>query len=400
MIFKNLENTSFNKSISIVLILLFSISFDYIFSLSARTSFNQFDTYQKVIILLLILISLFINGYNKGVNYNLFTGYSILLFNTLFFNDFLKKLSYYNTFSAYAGFLIGFLILKTRFHQSKLLYKVIIFLPLISICIKFFFGFSLFREEFGSYRLHTFLSPAHLAFLCFNVIFFQLILLLNNKKTKIPHLIIINYIILILTLSRSGIFLGTIMILYAIYLTSNKPILSKKQKFIIKGLLFLIPIPLIYLIFQILLKRTESFNDSKYNINTSGREEMWMHYLSKLNNENIYLGNGLGSLKTIDTSDLSVLVTNSHNEYIRIVVENGILGFIIFFIYFFIHFKNIRNTLAFVNIANFYTLFVFLILLYCITDNYFTTIFSWYLYCFIINLVTSKRFLLQIKKYQ
>ncbi len=384
-----IQNTR-NNFLLVLIILLIGINFDFITSNinPKMQSTIGYETIQKTIILCITLFLIKTQFITKLLKESLFITVTILLLITILFTRTLLK----DSITAYSGFVLGLLLLQINFYNKNII-AFLKLLPIISIggrlLLSLFINLSLFRNEFDVGRLQGLISPAHLALLCFNLIFLVCFQLLEKYTFKDLILLITYFLIIILTKSRTAIFLSLILTIYFSFLYFNKRKFTLATRRLSILIILMIGFILSFLLYDIIVSRSTEYTDTEIGINTSGRSEIWSFYLSKLNNEVNYIGMGTGYIKSIDTSSLSTNVKNVHNEYLRIYIENGIIGIILYIIGFISHFLSRKKRLYHGSInKKFYSFYFLLIFIYSITDNYFTTISSWLSYCIIISIIT------------
>jgi O-antigen ligase len=78
----------------------------------------------------------------------------------------------------------------------------------------------------------------------------------------------------------------------------------------------------------------------------SGRPYIWMHNLTEFSNFSLdrkLAGAGIGNRRNIHSSSLGDDVWNSHNDLLEVLMQTGIIGFIIFIMMQFFMFQKIRR---------------------------------------------------------
>lgn len=371
------------------IILLIGINLEYSSQLIFGHVVGGLETIQKGIILFLTLVLIHQSKILNLFRNVLFRSQLILLLLSFIFTT----VSFRPSITAFLGFNLGLLIFYLN-TDKKYLIALLKLLPIITIFLRFvlvsFNINDLFRNEFGIYRLQGLLSPAHLAFLTFNLIFFISYELFKKFSVRNLLYLIIYFVIVFLTNSRMALLLSSVLLFYALIIIVFDKRISIHFRYLILFFLVFGSSIVIFKVYNSLWERTFSHSDVQAGINTSGRAEIWLYYLSKIDNYN-WFGLGTGSVKGIDTSSLTNPVKNVHNEYIRVYVENGIVGVAIFFIGLIIHFKQVGKRLQEnLQLKKLFYLYAFLILVYSFTDNYFSTISSWYSYCIIVSVIYAK----------
>lgn len=181
----------------------------------------------------------------------------------------------------------------------------------------------MFGQEFASaaIRYQASLIPAFLSGLAMCGAFASMLMLLE-KRPKFLWLLLINCVILAAAGGRMPL-LVFILTCAGVYLTSPNVTLSKKVLGIYAGLLA--GGVLFALFADNLLARFESSG-------ANGRDIMWP-YLIALGNVHFWTGIGFGHQFFATPREISIIVGSaaSHNDYLRLFVEVGFPGVIIFY---------------------------------------------------------------------
>lgn len=272
---------------------------------------------------------------------------------------FLSITEFIRLLSIFSLYILCFALISNNDDLIKLL-KIIIFSAMIPSCIAYWqfitkTGLVLPYEGIYNRVYGTFGHPSPFAFFLLIPISLGLFFFLAGNKRKVENifLLILSFLYaipLILTFTR-GAWFSLFLILFIIGI-------FKFRKFlliiIILGLLTYFFIPLIH-------ARIYSLTDFSRYSSIEWRLNLWKDLIS-LSKENIYFGQGLGTAQIISYGKLSYLSepTFSHNDYLKILFENGIagvalyllllfsvLGYLIKF-YFQISNKNLKTLLVFI----------------------------------------------------
>lgn len=183
------------------------------------------------------------------------------------------------------------------------------------------------------------------------------------RNPSYRYLAYINFIIVCSTLTRGGI-LATAIILSFDFIPFVISIIKNKKYCIAILLTSIISIPAVSYILEALSIRNEAGD--------SGRSEAWAMLI--LLQENLWIGNGYGFLKTRDDHAI-IAFTAAHNEYLHLFVEIGIIGIIIISILFYILFKNILKSSPIPHLL--LIMFFISFMSYSYTDNTITNFRFW-----------------------
>lgn len=177
------------------------------------------------------------------------------------------------------------------------------------------------------YRISSFLNnPNSLGILLVLTILSTLYLLKSKKlnKYKFSIYFLIQFLGLLLTQSRTAFLTLIIAILIYLFTLTNK-----KNQFV---LVFVLMIPVVLLAFQANnFGLNISIINRFRNLNLSGRERMWkVLYETFLNN--YVIGVGFSTSYESLLGDINLV---SHNIYLRVLAEMGLVGFSFFIIFWF-----------------------------------------------------------------
>lgn len=160
--------------------------------------------------------------------------------------------------------------------------------------------------------------------------------------------------------------------------------LNKHMKKIME-IFFKIIIMINFLIAFIVITLQNLYNISNFSLLTL-REDIWRYYIKYFVSEgNVIFGNGF-----IEPDNKILGMTNTHNQYLNIVIVLGIFGVIAFFIYFN---KILKNTLDELYLGNKVPFKIFITLIFImISDSYFIlTVFPLYMTLFMSFLLIERK---------
>ncbi len=198
-------------------------------------------------------------------------------------------------------------------------------------------------------------------------------------------LIIIAFIALLASAKR-GIIVATIVSISFVFMIYLKYYIGRnKEKLKIVFIIFITFLLLIIVIYILYIKtsllQVIIYKTSRSDIST-GRFELYRKILDATSSQNIIFGNGLGNLS-------NTIGTSSHNIYLQLLYEQGLLGLFLYIIFFL---NNILLTIKRIRITKrilpFYSLMVqVLFLIYGMTGNPLYNIFFMFNYFIFISLL-------------
>ncbi|NMH65362.1 O-antigen ligase family protein [Shewanella salipaludis] len=309
------------KNIFIFFTLLSLLNLEYLYSV---------PMWSRLAVLMVLFVVALPTKYKKVITDKDWISITLVIFSYTIYSYFVMDEVYHASyFSAYylyisLAYFIGFY--SDDFDFISLMKKIFLFYTLGTV-ILLFPGFEYFSLESGSYRLRTMVGgpPASsFMFLFFSVVF------ISFKHFKYGYL---SLFLMLLTGNRIAM-LASIIILFIFYF--NDKTLRRQL-----SLLTLMSIPLVlFNLTELLIKLRffDSYGDT--NMGTfDGRLVHWnwaSEYFFNSDFTKQILGNGVNSTKEIFFTfrEFNGEKTGSgamHNEYIRVIFENGILGFIMVF---------------------------------------------------------------------
>ena len=273
--------------------------------------------------------------------------------------------------TAGTALLTGFLLLTVNFpgKAKEAILKTLSFIPLFSVFSGLLLGAFGVLNPFarGDYfGLAGSSSSTNLSFYCVVGMAAALLLYKQTRRNKFYCLAFLNYAIIFATLTRGGIVAASFMAIVEIIPFLAKMI-RKKSTAALCLILFVVITPVFVFTVSQLISRT--FDGSQ--LNTSGRTEAWPYLISL--NRNRWVGNGYGFIKTRDDYELRFF-NATHNEYIHLYVELGILGMVAFGVALYQAFRrNLLSKFSFRTGLSILLAFLF----YSLVDNTLTNFHFW-----------------------
>ncbi len=276
------------------------------------------------------------------------------IFNENITNRLYSLIEYRKSFFQLIAILVGFHLLKMNSFIRILKYIEIISLPAILYGIKQYFYFTTFDfryyaiQDASSYTLFYgvtrraisfFSGPFHYGMLCSIILCITMYLFFVTKKrihillsficllgtycsatrTNYVSSLIVLFIYLILYIKRRGtvtftvkkiimLFICVLLLLYVVIDYAN--LLENRNPFVV-----------------LLNTLTHTSSDNRF----MGRVDTWYKAIEMIRTRFI-LGNGIGSAAdTMATHSIAVSQVTSHNMFVKVFVELGLIGFLIFF---------------------------------------------------------------------
>lgn len=209
-------------------------------------------------------------------------------------------------------------------------------------------------------------------------------IILKEKYEKVfyQYLLFVNFIIIAAAQVRGMLMCGVIILIPEVcrmFLRMKKSQVVLLVALIIGGIVilpdFLIP----------LLERTFTEGGT---INSSGRLEAWPFFL-ELSKDYRGIGMGIGRIKTFENQEL-VNFPSAHNEYLRFLVETGVLGLVLMLTQFRIFFKDVYNAFILPN-QKYYLVFLYIgFAVLAFVENVMTGHLFWIPFCMLLSLIWEK----------
>ena len=161
-----------------------------------------------------------------------------------------------------------------------------------------------------------------------------------NNKLKIFNIVLVSYGIFFSDARSSLLALALVILSYVFY-----PLLSNFRKIIFFSIFFLSLFWIFFIVYLYNTGKGDIYNLLVYELTGkqlySGREKMWGDFIDAIN-ESPILGYGLG----VDYTAIAEIEYSTHNLYLAILLQQGILGIIIFISLLYLIYKKSNNILS------------------------------------------------------
>ncbi len=260
---------------------------------------------------------------------------------TVFVCYVLKDQSYIGAnFSEFIMSVLGgalfFLILMVDYRSYiKSIETASIILPFIMIPISFIVGKALGFSIGGGGRFGAGIASAHYAFLTYYTVVLACYYTLHRDRFSF---VLYGGCLLLLLLSGSrGPLIAALIPSLTLIKFFKRPAVRQKLWFLLP---IIIAVIAKFVASMIARTEMETFN-AEGSINLSGRDVAWTYFLEQVHGLNLF-GGGLGSTSHITEGVREMnlyLFVAPHNEFIRVFMELGWIGCILFFLNIFLIFK-------------------------------------------------------------
>lgn len=227
--------------------------------------------------------------------------------------------------SIFSLYLLSFSLTDSPLKLKKLIYAIIfsVFIPGVLAFYQFFShtGMTIIDEDISNRIFGTFAHPNLLAYYLTAPLALLIFLILNKEKYQLRNLFLyltflFSFVLLLLTYTRGAwvVFLLTILTLGVL----------RYKKFLLGFLLGLI---LIYFLIPPLNTRVNNLFQYNPYSSIQWRLNLWKDSL-KYSQEKIWFGYGLGTANKVilDKRGEKFGSADPHNDYLKILIENGIWG--------------------------------------------------------------------------
>jgi teichuronic acid biosynthesis protein TuaE len=299
---------------------------------------SQFSGSLEKIIILLALVPLVVSNQIRFKILPIIFVYLVLFAYTFALSSRPTSLDFLQITKTFAGVIFGWviagLILPARF--SKRIQNLLVWLPLISIVIGAVLTglglWNVYEFEFGTgvFRLRGAQKAAQLASLSVIAIAAGLSHLLKAQSKNFNlSMILLNLGILVATSGRAALVMGVLIILYVVI----PPLVKRLQTnwIIPRHVLILVTffVIVVFVAIPIVIDRTfTSYNLTDLGINTSNRWPTWQFYWQQAST-NLAFGRGLGANVVLPANATTIILGAPHNEYLRTIVDSGIVGLLL-----------------------------------------------------------------------
>jgi teichuronic acid biosynthesis protein TuaE len=319
-----------------------SISPQYIIGAEGLMGIETASIHKLIILVALIPFTLRY-GFRQIVNAPILA-FIVVLFLTFTVSDRHPNLSMLQPFKSFLGLTLGWYIFNLKW-KPKNINKYIFSLSIMAV-INLGFGVILkiagvrpfYHYDFtGAFRLSGSSIAAHLAMLAYIGIQVSINEVPRGKKNYL-WLSLFNFAILVATGTR-GATIGAIMLYIPYGYDQLKKILRGRTTPYFVLLLVAGVVIALYGI-PAVVTRTFGYIDISGQLNTSGRLSAWEFFFTEAM-ENPLFGRGLGAGTVANTGQVYAAFRVPHNEYIRLLIDGGIVGAVIVIFSFILVFRKI-----------------------------------------------------------
>lgn len=358
-------------------------------------SVMNYNTISKMMVLLTVLYVVF-----KFTQWNKVDQRPIILLVVLFIvnacllliNKFLEY-GFKDFITSFATISMGVLVYYVNWTEKQRLigFKILAWLSVFCVSVGTIEKGTLF-DEAGRFSSATSLwhTPAMVGTAA---LISSLILSKKYKISKYKYMVAVNFVIIVMAQVRGALIFASIILIPFIF--------EYLKKLKIKQLIFfIIFIPIVIYFLNIALQPIieRSFTSSTGKLNTSGRFEAWEYWWEKSSPYRV-LGMGIGSMKTSTDEAIVDNFTAAHNEYLRFIVESGIIGLVIIIVIIYILWRHILKY-NILNRNNKYILFYMLgFMCLAFTDNVISSHRVWFIFSLCLSLMSNGNVCLKRKQY-
>ena len=303
-----------------------------LYSLNLRVVFDleRFNPVEKGVWLLLAVLVVVRGNYNKlalGLVFFLF-----LLFNFLLIGVEHDQFSYIVFLMSFTQIPIFYFLCASRYSRRDLEGVLLVFciVPVLIFFVGSVYSIlglgELFGVEYstGVSRLKGSVSSAYLASWCIAGVYaaYKLVFMRGNLFV---FFVVVNLVILFLTVARVPLFVCFVLMSYVFLFSSPSVEGRYKLVFVCGGFLVLLVLVLFF---------SGNYLERLSGSGGSGRDLIWEYLIYEYNTNFSAWGAGFGHQYILVPEDISRLTRTvaAHNEYIRLALELGFWGSVIFWI--------------------------------------------------------------------
>lgn len=222
-------------------------------------------------------------------------------------------------------YILSFILIKNQADFKKLIYAILlsVIIPGLTAFYQFFTqtGMTIIDEDITNRIFGTFAHPNLLAYYLTLPIALLIFLILNKKKYPSKNiffylLLIFSFTLLMLTYTR-GAWVVFLIVIFTLGIVQYK-------KFLLGSIIGLI---LLYLLFPPLNTRVNNLFEYNPYSSIQWRINLWKDGL-RYSQERIVAGYGIGTASKVilDKRGEKFGSSDPHNDYLKILIENGIIG--------------------------------------------------------------------------
>ena len=288
---------------------------------------------------LVILGGIFIYGLRHG--FRLFSNplivvYTLFIFNTFSFASRHPDLSLSQIGQSYANFILGILLLHVNLTAAirRFLWHMIPWMALCSVLVGLILHSLGFYDSFrylarsDVYRLQGATTPKDIAQMA--MLGMLICMLLARQHRFYLGLGLVNYGLIALTASRTNMLMGVLLI--GVYLWPDIQQFRRSRQwhelkyatFVLGAVAMLTLANSPAILNRLTFIAEDSSIQTELDANSSGRLGSWEKYWDAAE-QNILFGRGLGA-GTVVVSESDEELKIPHNEYLRLIVDGGLIG--------------------------------------------------------------------------
>lgn len=277
--------------------------------------------------------------YDKIVMFILLIGASILITP--------EKVEAIKVYINFIGMLSYFIILFNVIEKERVIMylknycNLLVILDLLSIFIFKSIGYMENSSVIRGIHLSRSTFTIYL-FLCVFVYLYYLYIFykINNRiKKSIVFMILLSFLLIVISKSSTGVLILVLLFPLMKFIKNNKRLIAMG----IASMSFSILIPVLNLNSGFINDAINSVFGK--NITFSGRKYIWNYALSHFVNNPI-IGNGFNSIDSLFSKKVIPIyqrvAAHSHNGFLEVFLQNGIMGLLLIIIIIFIYFSNIK----------------------------------------------------------
>jgi O-antigen ligase len=295
---------------------------------------NQTRTLHRGLILLALGVNIWHFGWRLRSNPPI-AALIMMFLVTLLAADFLPWLTGAQMIKSLISLCLPFLFLHCIYRREAIdrYLNCIAWMPLVSVALGMAFDVAglrpAYRAEYtGAMRISGMTIPAYLGYFAYTGFFVSVYQLLVNGKRNQFWPAGINFLIIMLTGTRMPMAMAAVLGSVVLLIAPQRSLsMSTRVKVLFAGAILLCGA--IYFVWPQIEARITGNAAS-----LSGRDVIWEYYLLEIE-KNPWFGRGIGAgvvlLPTIDDYRVA-FTTAAHNEYLRVLIDSGIVGLTIFMI--------------------------------------------------------------------
>jgi O-antigen ligase len=315
-----------------VVILTIGLSPEYLLERGFGLDLNEIRTLLRVMLLLAFGVNIWRNGLVWRSNPPI-AALLLMFLVTVLAADFLPNLTWIQMAKSLVGLMLPFMFLHCVYRREAIdrYLDMVAIIPLICIAVGILAAViglrPLFKAEYtGAMRLQGMSIAAYLAFNAFAAFFICCYQILRAPRRRYYLIAGINLLIILMTGTRMPMLMAAIVgVAVMLFAPQQSLRWSVRIKLAYAGAVLLAGA--LFVLWPSLEARLTGTSGG----GTSGRTFIWAYYMTEIE-KSPWFGRGIGSgVVLLPEDDYHVDYTNAaHNEYLRILMDSGIVGLAIF----------------------------------------------------------------------